>query len=370
MKLKMKTSGQAHNEGTENIIEPQDWQQFMDDIFCELSRYDYLRITPDTNIPVPIPLIKIGGEIICTEGNITTISGASKSGKSALISWFLAGAISTTGFLIDPLEGVEIEPNIYGKAVIHFDTEQSKYDHQKKQRTILQRAGFTHCPRYFRSYNIRELELSSYITHTQKICEYANKHFGGIHLIVVDGGADYIQNVNDPEQSREIIKYFGDLAIRYSTPVIIIIHTNPDGSKERGHMGSECQRKSESVLRVMKTGDVSYIEPVFLRNAGDGAIPRIQFAFDKEKGYHVSCGFRASVAVDRDAERFMLLERLAGEVFLPPTALKNKTCEEKVTEATGKSISVVKTMLAEMREKKLIIKGDDGLWKLNINNVV
>lgn len=370
MNFKRKTSGHAHGEGTENIIDPQDWQQFMEDIFCELSRYDYLRITPDTNIPVPVPLIKIGEEIICTEGNVTTISGASKSGKSALISWFLAGAISTTGILIDPLEGVEIEPNPSGKAVIHFDTEQSKYDHQKKQKTILHRAGLTSCPRYFRSYNIRELELSSYITHTQKICEYANKHFGGMHLIVVDGGADYIQNVNDPEQSREIIKYFGDLAIKYSVPVIIIIHTNPDGIKERGHVGSESQRKSESVLRIMKDGDISYIEPVFLRNAGNGAMPRIQFIYDKEKGYHVSCGVRASNTTDRDVERLEMLERLAWEVFVPPTAMKNKDCEAAIMKASNRSISIAKNYLAEMRAHKFIIKDDDDLWRLNVNNAV
>jgi hypothetical protein len=366
MKLTKKTSGQAQSEGTQNIIEPQDWEQFMDDIFCELSRYDYLRITPDTDIAVPVPLIKIGEEIVSTEGNLTTVSGASKSGKSALLSWLIAGAISVTGILIDSLEGLEIEPNPDGKAVIHFDTEQSKYDHQKKLRTILKRAGFTDCPRYFRSYNIRELELSSYITNTQKICEYANKHFGGVHLIAVDGGADYIQNVNDPEQSRDIIKYFGDLAIKYTTPVIIITHTNPDGSKERGHMGSECQRKSESVLRVLKNGDVSHIEPVFLRNAGDGAIPRIQFIFDKEKGYHVSCGFRPSGAASKEAERLQFIRQLADNVFAPPAAYKYGEAIEHIIAVSKRAVATSKGYFTVMKDHKMIVQGDDEMWRLSV----
>lgn len=58
-----------------------------------LQKYAYLQITDSTDIPEPEPVVKIGGEVISTEGNITTISGASKSGKSAFCSVLIAGAI-------------------------------------------------------------------------------------------------------------------------------------------------------------------------------------------------------------------------------------------------------------------------------------
>ena len=369
MKLKLKTSAADHSEDAEYVHEPTDWRQFLDDLFSPLGRYEHLRITPNTTVPVPVPVIKIRDEIISTAGNITTVSGASKSGKSALMSLFLAGAISRTGAIIDPLQDLYVEPNFENKAVIHIDTEQSRYDHKKKQKTILERACFKHCPRYFLSYNIRQLDLPAYVTFIQGVCLEANQHLGGIHLIALDGGADFIRNVNDPDQSSEIIKLFGDLALKYNVPVIIIVHTNPGSDKERGHFGSECQRKSESILRVCKNGEVSHIEPVFLRNAGNGSIPRVQFTYDKEKGYHVSCGYRSPDAADngsqRDAQRLGMLKKLAQEAFEPPTALQDKDCQSRLMAASGKQIATVKNYLAEMRAHEFIVKDEDGLWRLN-----
>jgi hypothetical protein len=53
-------------------------------------------ITESTPIKEPVPVIKINGETISTEANITTISGASKSGKSAITGLIIAGAIIKT----------------------------------------------------------------------------------------------------------------------------------------------------------------------------------------------------------------------------------------------------------------------------------
>lgn len=74
-----------------------------------LKVYEFLRITDTTDIPKPTPIITINDEIISSEANITTISGASKSGKSAFASILMAGAISKNGN-IDGLEGVIVEP--------------------------------------------------------------------------------------------------------------------------------------------------------------------------------------------------------------------------------------------------------------------
>lgn len=68
-----------------------------------LADFEQYRITDSTAIKEPVPVIKINGETISTEGNITTISGASKSGKSAFTGWIIAGAISCDGNINDPL---------------------------------------------------------------------------------------------------------------------------------------------------------------------------------------------------------------------------------------------------------------------------
>lgn len=66
-----------------------------------------------------------------------------------------------------------------------------------------------------------------------------------------------------------------------------VLHFNPGSEKERGHLGSQLQRKSESVLSVTKQPETqeSRIQGRFLRNAGE--IPEITFQYDKVRGYHV-----------------------------------------------------------------------------------
>jgi hypothetical protein len=362
MNLEKKTSGQDQSEGTQTRSS----EQFENRVFPELIEYEHLRITPDTNIPKPVPVITINGETISTEGNITTISGASKSGKSAFTGWILAGAISSTGMLNDPLPDLYVEPNSNKKAVLHFDTEQAKHKHQGNVISILHRAGLNVMPDYFLSYNIRQLGINEYRKKTIGICEAAGKDLGGIHLIVVDGIADYIKDVNDAEQSNEIVKFFEDIAIRYRVPIIVIVHTNPGSEKERGHLGSQCQRKSESLLHVKQEGDISYVEPKLLRMAGKGKIPLMQFTYDDEKKYHVSCGVRRHENVDKEAAKLEMLENLAAEVFVPPTALKDKDCQEQMIKAAKKGTSTVKGYLSEMRAHNIIVKGNDNLWRLRV----
>src|SRR5947209_2853434 len=76
-----------------------------DEIF---KKYSHLQITDSTPIPPPVAVVKINGEDISTEGAITTISGASKSGKTAFINLLIAGAISPDNY--DGFPDIEIMP--------------------------------------------------------------------------------------------------------------------------------------------------------------------------------------------------------------------------------------------------------------------
>lgn len=264
---------------------------------------------------------------------------------------------------------LQVNPNTEKKAVIHIDTEQARHKHQYNIRSILRRAGFEKCPEYFLSYNIRQLEIDEYSDVTTGICKAAAAKFGGIHLIVIDGIADYISDVNDPIQSNAIVKFFEELAIRFSTPIVTIVHTNPGSDKERGHLGSQCQRKSESVLTVKCEGDVSYLEPKLLRMAGKSDIPLIQFKYDKEKGYHVPCGIRATDQQNKDAERIEKIKALATIVFPPPLALKYQDALEKIMKHSQKQERAAKDIFKEMNAHQMIEQGSDKFWRLMQSNV-
>ena len=336
-----------------------------------LLEFDYLRITDTTDIPKPVPVVTINGEIISTECNMTTISGSSKSGKSAFTSIILAGAISKTGN-IDGLEYLEVKPNEHGKAVVHFDTEQARHKHQSNVKSILKRCDYGSCPDYFLSYNIRQLDISSYKDTTEKICDTANAAFNGIHLIVIDGIADFISDVNETIQANAVVKFFEDLAIKFNCPLITIIHTNPGGGasagdKERGHLGSQCQRKSESLLSIKNDGDISFMEPKLLRMAGKGDIPILQFAYNKEKGYHTSLGVKPTGDDAKSEKRKQELMKIANKVFGGQKAFMYKEAVKEIEEVIGCGATKAKRLIVDMKDAGLIFQDNDGWYRLDLN---
>jgi len=333
----------------------------------KLEDYEFLRITDKTAIPYPIPILKINGDRVATPSTIVTISGQPKSGKSALTGIVIAGAIIPNGD-IDGLPGVEVLHNVDGKAVVHFDTEQDRYTHQYNHKTILKRAGFEHCPDYFLSYNIRQLDLSQYQPYVNGICEAAAAKFNGIHSISIDGAADFIPSVNDETAAFEIVDYFDKLAQKYNTAIFVIIHTNPGSDKERGHLGSQFQRKSTGILSVKKEGNISYLDPKLMRYTGDTG--KIQFKYDKEKGYHVACNEIEDSEEKRAIERLEKVRKVCESVFSGQTSYMYASATDAIMKQTNKKIGFAKDMFSEMKAHQMIIQGGDKHWRINNSGMV
>lgn len=359
----------THYHSETQIITPPDFNLNGDPIQDKLSEYDYLRITDTTPIPEPEPLLKINGEIIAAVEDIFTISGASKSGKSAFVSMLISEAISETGKITGGLEGVEVSTNLDKKAVIHFDTEQARHKQQRNVKTIVKRAGLSTFPDHYRSHNIRQLDIDKYADITTGICQAASERFGGIHSIWIDGGADYIADVNDPERSNAAVKYFEELAIEYHTAVFIIVHTNPGSDKERGHFGSQCQRKSGGIIMVKSENDISFIEPKMLRYAGNTDIPQLLFKYDKERGYHVGCGIKSleSIEAAKFQKRIASAWDICQNVFGAQQSHTYGKAIDEIVRITKKSEAPAKTYFKDMKAHEMIIQGDDKNWRIDQN---
>jgi hypothetical protein len=184
-------------------------------------------------------------------------------------------------------------------------------------------------------------------------------------MIVIDGMAEYISDTNDLEQSKDIAMYFMNLSETYSTAVIGIIHTNKNSNTERGHLGSEVQRKSDSVIRVTPEGDVSYIEAVFLRYAGKGDIPRISFRYDKECGYHVGSGVLPPKD-ESDRNSIANLKTVCDEIYGGQKAYKYIDSIKAIMNHTGKGETFAKGIFKQLKEYELIFKDkDDKRWRIN-----
>ncbi len=244
----------------------------------------------------PIPFLSIDSGMISTSGYITVIAGMEKAGKSGFICAIVAGANLFNDDYID-FDCIKVQSNISRKAVLHYDLEQSEYNHYKSNMDILKRLKSSDIPKYYRSFLLRGLSIKERIEFLDLSVEMASKEFDGVHCIFLDGGADFVYSTNDEEESLKIVLHLEQLAMKYNCPVIVVIHLNPGSiTKGRGHLDSQLRRKCESYLTITKDREteISTIEFTLLRNAG--GIPKTDFKYDIEKGYHVSIGksFRIS----------------------------------------------------------------------------
>jgi hypothetical protein len=336
-----------------------------------LDKYEYLRITDTTPIPEPEPVLILCGETIAVQSDIFTISGASKSGKSAFAGMAIAASLTNTGQIPDGIAGLQIKPNPNCRAVVHIDTEQAKHKQQTNVRNVLKRSGFSACPSYYFSYNIRQLPLAEYSNTTEGIIKAAAQECNGIHSIWVDGGADYIAGVNDEATANEAVRFFENLAIEYDTAVFLIVHTNPGGDKERGHFGSQCQRKSGGILSIKNdpVDDSSYIEAKLLRYAGKGDIPKLSFKWDIMKGYHIGIGnkIEADPELERRKKKISEAFQICLEIFSAQRSYSYGAAIDQIQAQTLKSTNPCKAIFSIMKSQEMIIQGEDKNWRINKN---
>lgn len=254
-----------------------------------IDKIERLRITTASPVKKPEPIIQINGSCIASAGNLVVISGRDKSGKSALTGSWLAGAIvSGEEQEVDTL-GFQVSPNTNYKLVLSIDTERSDYDSYSAHEKIIKRSGEQREPVPFKNYNLRTIDHTQRLAALELILETQSIAFGGVHLVVLDGVADFVSSVLDEEECNSFVQRLTELASDYKCPIVCVLHLNPGSDfKTRGHLGSQLDRKAESSLTISRDGNISNIEPKFLRNAGEFDI--IQFSYDTAAGYHSLLG--------------------------------------------------------------------------------
>jgi hypothetical protein len=257
----------------------------------------------------PVPRYSINGIPVSTAGNLTVYSAAPKSGKSAIVGAKQA-AVMSNGRDGDFLGFSSSNPE--GHAVIAFDTEQSLLDHWKCNQRNLRRAGIDHPPAWFQSYCLTGFNLTDCQAALTLTAKRAKEQFGGIHSIFLDGGADFISDVNDPIASNEFVARLHGMAVDYNCSIITIIHLNPLSAKTRGHFGSQLERKAETNLTIEADGDAFVLYGLKNRRAPITRNNGPRFAWNDEAGMFLS------VQSAGDVERLEQIEEhspMVAEIF-------------------------------------------------------
>jgi hypothetical protein len=189
---------------------------------------------------------------------------------------------------------------------------------------------------------------------------------GGIHSVWIDGVADLTPSPNDEQGAIKFVRWLQEMAIEFSCPLVGVLHLNPapggDFTKSRGHLGSELNRKAETVIRLQKgTNEITTVVVQEARGAKNpkGRDPR--FAWSEEHGRHMSVD---GVAEDKRTEKVEGLGKIIRAVWLDSQngAIRHDKIIEEIRRFTGKAESTAKNRLGEMQSFGLVEKetGDRG----------
>lgn len=215
--------------------------------FLQQTAFDPAQEKPQHKTVFRIRLKRVGNL-----GDAVTFSGLPKAGKTKYISAAIAAAI--TGMSVFDLT-IKLPP---GKdKVVHFDTEQSKPDHYDMMELIKRLSGYADSTMtaFFNAVNFKSFQCRKMkAEHMLSIIEYflslpENKNVG---IVFLDGLLDVVNNMNDTNYSSHLKQWIKRITEQYEVLLISVIHRTKGADKSAGHVGSEIERVSQSVLMIEK----------------------------------------------------------------------------------------------------------------------
>ena len=314
--------------------------------------------------PKPIPILQIAGKALCTPGNLLNIQALPKAGKSAVVESMIAAVANGNRQGPDTL-GFSAE-NPQGHALVHFDTEQSRYDHDALVRRALRRAMMETPPPWLVSYSVADLDIRDRRLALRHAMHESKEAHGGIFAVMIDGVADLCGDPNDSEESFDLVHELHALAITHDCAIITVLHENPgsESGKTRGHLGSQLERKAECNLRLAK--DTAGITTIWAERARHCHLPKNEgpcFSWNDQASMHTSCGTSGEI---KSAAMRGRLEADAVTAFGETESFRHVDLLEAVCSAFD-----LKERAAKDRVKKWAIEGviqKDALGKYRLAN--
>tara|TARA_R110002167_G_scaffold365126_1_gene588847 strand:- start:714 stop:1568 length:855 start_codon:yes stop_codon:yes gene_type:complete len=180
-----------------------------------------------------------------TYGNFSFVQAPPKSMKSFFCSLLVSAYQQNGNKFTGKLKG-----HRQGKKIIHFDTEQGRFHCQKVfRRTMVMNELQT--DENYHTYSLRSMSYKSRIDFIEYILKdkFEGKNIG---LVIIDGAADMVSDVNNIEQCSEITQKLMSWTVDYNCHITTIIHSNFGSDKPTGHLGSFLEKKAETQIKLEK----------------------------------------------------------------------------------------------------------------------
>jgi 5S rRNA maturation endonuclease (ribonuclease M5) len=328
----------------------------------DLAELDRCAFDFDHQPKKPESVFKLCGQSIATAGNLVMVQGQIKVGKSAVLSAMIAGGICGDDGSVDLL-GLECKSS-EGKAIIHFDTEQSRYDYDAL-RIALRRAGGP-TSRLSPELLVVMSRAQNRFPMLRACMARAHQRFGGIHFVLIDGICDLFPDVNDGPASIENVEKLQRLAITYNCPIICVIHENPGSEfgKTRGHLGSQLGRKAQSNLKIVKDS-ASEIITLFTdssRHAHVSKADGVRFKWDHRLRMHSGLAADTELLRKREEARAEFKEEISEIFHGYETGMLFMELINRIREMRKIQYEGAKSRLQTFVKFGLIAKDEKGHW--------
>lgn len=181
------------------------------------------------------PIIFIDQTPVAAPGDHTLVIGKKKARKTLFLTHLLDNYFKTRGK--NP------------KKVAIFDTEQSKHHVWRMRQRIYNTTGVQ-----VSCFSLRGMppdERRDFIFNTVKFWEVP------LECIVIDGVRDLMSNINDADESTQLIYWLENLTLTYNVAIIDVLHINKTDNNVRGHIGTELTNKTIATIQIdydKKTG--------------------------------------------------------------------------------------------------------------------
>lgn len=207
-------------------------------------------IDPREKVEYPPVAISYGNKVLSTKagnkvlkvpigtyGNFSFIQAPPKSKKSFFVSLLASAYMASNHF------SGEIRGNRDGKKLLHFDTEQANFHASIGFRRVIDMSGVSD---NYHTFALRQLSYKDRII----AIEQALIDFENVGVLIIDGIADLVSDVNDLEQSNLCVQKLMEWTARFNCHIITVIHSNAGTSKPTGHLGSFLEKKTETQIEL------------------------------------------------------------------------------------------------------------------------
>jgi len=191
--------------------------------------------TKDGNINYPTP--------IGTYGNFSFIQAPPKSKKTFFVSLLSAVYLAEN---LEPFCG-DLRANRNGKHLIHFDTEQGNFHAAMVFKRPIDMTGIK--TDKYHTLALRQLSFKNRIDFIEYYL-YDKLEKKDIGLVIIDGIADLCSDVNNIEESNNVVQKLMKWTKELNCHIITVIHSNFGTDKPTGHLGSFLEKKAETQIQL------------------------------------------------------------------------------------------------------------------------